>query len=156
MDLIAGAPDVAALDLRAGEQARLEGARRAGAYVCGSCGFGVRRARPPHHCPMCHGSDWRVERRWRNPAAGDTSSGSAAEAALITLAKRGANRVIHDLASPSSGSDPVGFFCECADPDCHKVVWFAAEVFDRVSAGCTWYALAPGHQAAASDSSEAS
>lgn len=152
-----GVPDWAALDLRAGQQTRLAGGGRGiETYVCGSCGYGVRRARPPHHCPMCHGHDWRRERRRHSPAAADAGAARHVEAALMTLAKRGANRVIDDLASRSGAGEPVGFFCECTDPDCHKVVWLTVEAFAREADEPAWHALAPGHRAAVREGSEPS
>lgn len=146
-----GAPDPASLDQRRGTAARLRGGTGVETYVCGTCGYGIRRARPPQRCPMCHGSDWRLDRGRRTRAPFGTGGANPAEAALTTLAKRGANRVIHGLASPSGAADPAGFLCECADPDCHTVLWLTADDFARACVDPTWHALAPGHRAAASE-----
>lgn len=83
----------------------------------------------------------------RDLTVGRASGATVAEAALTSLAKRSANRMIHELASPASGADPVGFLCECVQPDCYTVLWLTADAFDRASADPTWHALAPEHQA---------
>jgi hypothetical protein len=79
-----------------------------------------------------------------------------AEAALATLAKRGANRMIHEIVSPVSGAELIGFFCECADPNCHKVRWLTAEAFELACADPNWHVLAPRHEAPLAESAEQS
>lgn len=79
---------------------------------------------------------------------------TVAETAITSLAKRGANRMIHEIVSPNSGAGLIGFFCECADPDCHKVTWLAGDAFEHACADPSWNLLAPGHRAAASDDLE--
>lgn len=62
-----------------------------------------------------------------------------------TGTRRHVNRMIREIVLPASDADLIGFFCECADPGCHKVLWFTADAFDRARADPSWYALSPGH-----------
>lgn len=74
-----------------------------------------------------------------------------AEAALTSLGKRGVNRMIHEILTTSSETDLVGFFCECSDADCCRVVWLTGDAFERGRADPSWHLLASGHRAAGSD-----
>lgn len=123
-------------------------------YVCDSCGYRIVRAQPPSQCPMCQGRGWQAERASRDLTVGRVSGATVAEATFTSLAKRSANRMIHEIVSPNSGTGLVGFFCECADPNCHTVLWLTADAFERASADPAWHALAPGHEASVSESLE--
>lgn len=67
------------------------------------------------------------------------------------VAKRHVNRMIRETVPSTGGAGPVGFFCECADPGCHKVIWLTVDAFDRSRSDPDWHALAPGHAHAGSE-----
>ena len=58
---------------------------------------------------------------------------------------RRANNLMYESLDAGARADPVGFFCECGDPDCFEQAWLTPEAYDTARANPTWSALAPGH-----------
>lgn len=58
---------------------------------------------------------------------------------------RRANNVMCESLDTGGRADPIGFFCECGDPDCFEQVWLAPEAYDTARGDPSWSALAPGH-----------
>jgi hypothetical protein len=62
-------------------------------------------------------------------------------------------RQVNDAMWESLGqggySEPIAFFCECADERCYQAVWLTGEDYARARAEPHWSALHEGHVGAA-------
>ena len=63
---------------------------------------------------------------------------------------RRANEGIREaVAGLEFGEEPVPFVCECADPECRKIISMTPTEYGAVRGDARWFLNAPGHEAAA-------
>ena len=62
---------------------------------------------------------------------------------------RKANESISEVAEAASFSQPVPFFCECADPACRDIVRLSVEDYRAVREDPITFFNVPGHEASA-------
>jgi hypothetical protein len=63
---------------------------------------------------------------------------------------RTVNTAIRRRTELGARSDPIAFFCECRDPDCHATIWMSAAAFDEAMPERSIWLLREGHEPSAS------
>ncbi|HUZ81883.1 MAG TPA: LuxR C-terminal-related transcriptional regulator [Gaiellaceae bacterium] len=62
-------------------------------------------------------------------------------------AKRLVNELMRDGLRIGVDTEPIAFFCECANEDCYQAIWLSASEYDRARADPRWEALIGDHRA---------
>jgi hypothetical protein len=62
---------------------------------------------------------------------------------------RSLNERLRDDLSDSGSTEPIAFFCECADPGCYRPVWLTLDEYRQARSLPEWVATASGHGAPA-------
>lgn len=68
---------------------------------------------------------------------------------------RQVNDAMWEGLSSGSYSEPIAFFCECADPGCYQAVWLTSEEYASARVDPVWIALQAGHRGAVPELDEA-
>ena len=50
------------------------------------------------------------------------------------MTKRTLNELLFEDHRRRGDPDAIGFFCECPDPSCYRVVWLTADEYDQAAA----------------------
>lgn len=59
---------------------------------------------------------------------------------------RSVNGNLRETSERLGHTDPIVFFCECADTDCFSIIWISAREFDETESNQTGWMLSAGHE----------
>jgi hypothetical protein len=62
---------------------------------------------------------------------------------------RRVNDLIWESLDHGGHTEPVAFFCECAQEGCYRPVWLTPVEYEQCRRHSNWLAVSPGHREAA-------
>ena len=80
-----------------------------------------------------------------NQLGGATPLFAGRESSLI----RSVNSNLRQRSEALADSEPIAFFCECADASCYSPMWMTAATFDRTTDTAVGWLLLDGHKPSA-------
>ena len=71
---------------------------------------------------------------------------AASESRHHAAHKRRVNDLIHESLQPALLQEQIGFFCECASPECYETVWATLHDYEEGRRNRGWALTARGHE----------